>query len=1725
MRKRAARGSGKERGAALMAVILVLMALITIALPFALSMRSQDKSATIQVFREKSQVTARSALSLAEEMLAATDPDRDETPHYDSPEELAVRLGAGAERFGQPASDPRGTIWSAISADEQGKVNVNHASLHLLGNLLGGTRLAERLKPEEELEVRLAGAEGLPEQGVVWVDGELILYRSRSGRTLSGITRGFSTSVVASLPPGDHAAGAPVLDYRALLAAVYPWKIAPGTFRGCATVRALKDIARFGEAAFSADEIDGLEADLTVHSVLPGSERFLATARLVLAAGPGDEARELIVAGGASLGPGTVVRIRQEDAEEYNLVVAVDEAGGDLFRLVLQEPVEREYEADLALVDALARAPVNVNSCSRRVLVALMEGVRLRGSFEQVDRKEAELIAERVLEARPLAGPEAFAVLLAALREGDAISADDQTALLLNAENALCASLAVSTAPFVYRSYGVFTIDAAASENLPLGREQSRSFARVVSQVFPAGAALTLFASQLDFEEAIRLSRTGKYWATFPENVQDFDAFHEPPSRLRSALAGRHARQESEEPAYARLAPVRKEGLRVPSPEDPGLEPGQVEEAQLRVLHFDGTPLDETDTGSDRVDGYDMAARGPLALGVESDLLELLDGKGWPKPFCLEMWWQPGEESGTRESILFDSGYAGSEEHAELTNRIFASYDGAGGELVFRVADAAVPDPIGDEFPGQRDDLDPARFPAQIGHIRYAFDDGLEFDPTVPYHLSFYARGTKPSDLVLLVDGVPRGRRAFQTRLAEPLDPPGDAGPFANIPGYTAGQDFKIKVEDASLFPPWGIVRIGWELIEYLDRTDKELIVSRVAGDAFGGRARRGSRGQDHEESEESEAVELFGYAAVLLSEYVPHGNTGLKNALGEFGIAMVDPDADEASKSINVEFTETGGGAASLPVGTGIDSTVTSLPLVALGNPNASSSSTAASASLESLFDEDGGFALVVSCPRRPPSTGGNETVQMGDRQAQFSWTNVLRSTNGEIIGLGELIRYGGFANNTLMAVERAPGAAENAEWAGDTCNLLQVEDSAVDADKSATWAHAHVAEWALEPSESGYEQKQPIFVVPLSVKIGLGHEKVVQDYPVPRRGQQGLTRPEMVQIGTGFAGREEGGGTEWVRYDDIGAGCFVRDEPTRVRSVVDILARDLTVFFTKKNAGSSDMPTAAAIAKALNYEEIAGTQKDKNEIAQEAKLQSTRLDGGVLAFRGVLGTGAKRHPQEARVLPVFRTFRNESIYTARPGARDFVTLVDPLTHSQEEQRVNYGYCETDVEGWGAFACHLAFEVGVLGEYRSNFYDLFSRVDPDDPGAAMDALANQNIESRDLTRLLKFPSGELPSRIGENLYLGGDMYGAPSPGGGLLDEAEFFAPDTPSKVLPRHPRYVLGRDDKLEPDEPLYLRRDVLRYNLWDRGGPVIEAIDPVGNLPDDGFVLLIDDEFIAFSDVDMPDEGREAELTVAVNGRGFLGTPIQMHRGSAAARELTFLRVSRLEKSIGPDDHELVLKDAGDFPTRGGLVQIGRELLGYTRKEDNKLVMPLWRDPERRGDVGLLRGRFGTRPEAHVEGTLVLLFPARYEDRYRPRADDPELAYLGFFLKAKGGFYQELSWQAENASELADLVVEARVGGRGRFTEDPAQAPDVFFFEAAAGAPGPSNILRQGDSLELRVFTRFKEGAFDAAVFEPDPGAARGGSNEWKRAPRLRALGVEWLAAPARLAYEEWN
>ena len=677
-RASARRAATRERGVALMAVILVLLALVAIATPFALSMRNQDRAAATQVHRSRAESTVEAGLALAEEVLVRTSPGVDPTPHWDGPEELSVRLKSELEAYEANANDPTGSIWSVSASDEQGRVDVNHCSPFLLSNLFSGSFLTGEFEEDETAELRVGDADPFADQGIVWVEGELILYRGKDGNRLTGLTRAFDTSVVRSLPATTHAFGESVIDYRILVAALYPFKAKPPTWTPFTTIRGLKDVARFGEVSFSADEIDGLAPELTTYAVLPSVSRFVAPARVLYPVGPDDAVAELFVSGGRDFGPGTVVRIRSEEREEYNLVVAAAPAGDNRMSLMLQEKVAFSYAADEAVVEALARAPVNVNACSRRLLEALVGGLRLVGTTGRVDAKEAAAVADALIEARPIEGEREFSGVIAGLANAGVISAEDRRAILLNAAHAGDTGLAYGTAPFVYRSFGVFRLEAAASENLPAGREAARRFARQVGLSIPAGPNATYFDSQLEFEEQMRLSRAGRFWTTWPENLDGGDGLNQPPLRVPAAEQGRYpaADGDTREP-WVQLAPVRKEGRRDAVTWMP-------EGVAERVTHFDGTPDDPQDWRSDDGRGWNFGEAGPLSIDVASEMTGLMSERDFVQPFAISLWWHPAEQAGEDGvTILFDSGDVEHDKYSDITNRILLYVEGT--ELIVHV--------------------------------------------------------------------------------------------------------------------------------------------------------------------------------------------------------------------------------------------------------------------------------------------------------------------------------------------------------------------------------------------------------------------------------------------------------------------------------------------------------------------------------------------------------------------------------------------------------------------------------------------------------------------------------------------------------------------------------------------------------------------------------------------------------------------------------------------------------------------------------------------------------------------------------------------------------------------------------------------------------------------------------------------------------------------------------
>ncbi|MEE8468413.1 MAG: hypothetical protein V3T22_08160, partial [Planctomycetota bacterium] len=196
-------------------------------------------------------------------------------------------------------------------------------------------------------------------------------------------------------------------------------------------------------------------------------------------------------------------------------------------------------------------------------------------------------------------------------------------------------------------------------------------------------------------------------------------------------------------------------------------------------------------------------------------------------------------------------------------------------------------------------------------------------------------------------------------------------------------------------------------------------------------------------------------------------------------------------------------------------------------------------------------------------------------------------------------------------------------------------------------------------------------------------------------------------------------------------------------------------------------------------------------------------------------------------------------------------------------------------------------------------------------------------------------------------------------------------------------------------------------------------------------------------------------------------------------------------------------------------GTVLVGEELIHYTRLRRGSLEMPQAssaagaRDGE--GD-GLFRGRYGTLPAAHMAGTVVILFPFRYWDRWTERADAPELAYFGLQLDQPGAWWTTTFWDSDAApSGQCQIGVLQRTDPSVPWDEDPdlSSALSLTYQGREEGRALPLGV--QSDSLEWRVFVRYDPGAFDTQD---------GLSHGWKETPRLRRLGASYYA-PGRVLW----
>jgi len=364
--------------------------------------------------------------------------------------------------------------------------------------------------------------------------------------------------------------------------------------------------------------------------------------------------------------------------------------------------------------------------------------------------------------------------------------------------------------------------------------------------------------------------------------------------------------------------------------------------------------------------------------------------------------------------------------------------------------------------------------------------------------------------------------------------------------------------------------------------------------------------------------------------------------------------------------------------------------------------------------------------------------------------------------------------------------------------------------------------------------------------------------------------------------------------------------------------------------------------------------------------------------------------------------------------------------------------------------------------------------------------------DSRLVDRMVKYPSGELPAADVDHARLGNAVHSDRIDMDGIVDELAVIV----RFVIPR-PLDSAFSEDAVE----FFVRPDVV---LTPNGG-LVGGLQPAewtdyGNLvpfPESGGLLMIDGEILAYRDYD---QGR-GRFEIAEAGRGLLGTQARSHDEAATVYFLEQVPAGILSEGANASDFEIPLQSVGGLPRTAGTVLMARELLHYTWSSVDSLVMPSWDDPEEDGtrSMGLFRGRFGTDPNPAAAGSPVIHFPVRFWDRYRSRAEDPEMSALQVTLQQGPAWFTGFGWEEEDPQELVDLQCLLRIDGYGSFADDPEETAGLYLFaeESIGGELHPLN--RSGSRAEASFVTIYRPGCFDADSFL---------AQDWKRGPIIKGF-----------------
>ncbi|MHC4249106.1 MAG: hypothetical protein ACYS9X_08265 [Planctomycetota bacterium] len=767
---------GSRRGVAIMMVVLILAALISIAGPFAISMHIYERNA--RHFRDtvRARLAAEGAVAHAISCLRRTEDAAEaearygapwNTPDVDTQEELDVFFSFGGdngkalEAAGVKFDDPKGVMWSANVEDEQGKVNLISAAPRVLGSMLRSANLAVDTVPGasvlvlDDASIFDSGDGPGSSGGEVCMGLDTVLYTHVSGDRLEGARWNIDpTSNIKK-----YQAGTLVYDAAAK-------KIADEGVRG--HFKTLFELKEF----LSPRDFEVIQPYVTVNSYRDTSEGWLT--RVAITGGFSGASRQFRVRSVAGFGQGARVRItaiREGTDEVLNNVTkrilwARQRGQWGYFRLYTGIGFNRPPDS---IVHAQAEQfhPVNVNTARPSVLTALFAG--LGEGRQRVTRLEAEAVAdyiyyyvrrdERFVQGgRPVGSHADFRAMLEALRRSgwleNGISRAKLDAIIQDATATIC-----------FKAFGNFTIEAAGAVNTPVGEESARHVIReLVSMPVDSGGEFSI-SSQKDFDEqALRL--VAPKTDTWP--------FSEPPTR-GSALdvykRGFDPRSGRDTHGYVTL--------------DTGWAGGgkETEHFDARSGRWRGGYLSQH--GAAVVKGGTLTRAGGDVFEKSGDYV---------KPFTFEGWF--------RLDGGIPPGLAAGEENRNGLRLSYLSVGESGRpEYLLTVADASA-----DQGNTQRPWVGPAEFRFEAPRV----------DPGDWYHLAMQVKGTSPGEALVWMDAVvSRGSLSSYhpgTRLAQSL--PVNVAEVGQDDDLLSEGD-SVVVESTDDFPPRGTIIVDGEVMEY----------------------------------------------------------------------------------------------------------------------------------------------------------------------------------------------------------------------------------------------------------------------------------------------------------------------------------------------------------------------------------------------------------------------------------------------------------------------------------------------------------------------------------------------------------------------------------------------------------------------------------------------------------------------------------------------------------------------------------------------------------------------------------------------------------------------------------------------------------------------------------------------------------------------------------------------